>query len=65
VQVRLGYDDGVRIEVADDGVGGTAEPGKGLTGMRERAEALGGTVDAGPRPGGGFRVCAHLPTTAA
>jgi signal transduction histidine kinase len=65
VQVRLGYDDGVRIEVTDDGVGGTAEPGKGLTGMRERAEALGGTVDAGPRPGGGFRVCAHLPTTAA
>jgi signal transduction histidine kinase len=32
--------------------------------MRERAEALGGTVDAGPRPGGGFRVSAHLPTTA-
>jgi signal transduction histidine kinase len=64
VCVRLGYDDGVRIEVTDDGVGGAAEPGKGITGMRERAAALGGTVDAGPREdGAGFRVIAHLPTT--
>jgi signal transduction histidine kinase len=63
-RVRLGYDDGVRIEVTDDGVGGTAAPGKGITGMRERAEALGGTVEAGPRQHGGFRVTAHLPATA-
>jgi signal transduction histidine kinase len=28
--------------------------------MRERAAALGGTLTAGPRPGGGFRVDAHL-----
>ena len=59
--VRLGYDDGVTIEVLDDGVGGTAEAGNGIRGMQERAAALGGQVEAGPRPGGGFRVAAHLP----
>jgi signal transduction histidine kinase len=62
-RVRLGYDAGVRIEVTDDGVGGTAAPGKGITGMRERAAALGGTVEAGPQRHGGFRVIAHLPAT--
>ena len=61
VVLRLGYDDGVTIEVIDDGVGGRAEPGNGIKGMRERAAALGGTVVAGPRPGGGFGVVAHLP----
>jgi len=34
----------------------------GIVGMRERALLLGGTLDARPRPGGGFRVVAHLPT---
>jgi signal transduction histidine kinase len=33
----------------------------GITGMRRRAEALGGSLDAGPRDGGGFRVVAVLP----
>ena len=65
VTVRLGYDDGVTIEVTDDGRGGPAEPGNGIRGMKERAAALGGTADAGPVPGtgGGFRVTAHLPAT--
>jgi signal transduction histidine kinase len=36
--------------------------GHGIVGMRERARLLGGTLDATPRPGGGFRVVAHLPT---
>ncbi|WP_329187760.1 hypothetical protein [Actinacidiphila glaucinigra] len=36
----------------------------GLTGLRERAAALGGTLDAGPEPDGGFLVRATLPTDA-
>ncbi|WP_331766220.1 sensor histidine kinase [Embleya sp. NBC_00896] len=52
----------VRIEVTDDGPGGSAGPdGYGLIGMRERAALHGGTVAAGPRTGGGFRVVALLP----
>ncbi len=52
------------ICVDDDGTGGTvpAVPGgNGITGMRERAASLGGALQAGPRPGGGFRVEATLP----
>jgi signal transduction histidine kinase len=36
-------------------------PGHGLAGMRERAELLGGSLSAGPAPGGGFVVSAVLP----
>jgi signal transduction histidine kinase len=39
----------------------TAAGGDGLAGMRERAEVLGGSLVAGPRPSGGFEVCARLP----
>jgi signal transduction histidine kinase len=52
------------IEVSDNGRGAGAMPsddGFGIVGMRERVAALGGTMDAGPRPGGGWRVRSVLP----
>jgi signal transduction histidine kinase len=60
------------IRVTDDGTGddgtaddGTGASGHGLTGMTERAAAVGGELSAGPRPGGGFEVTARLPVSAA
>ena len=47
------------VQVDDDGAGRpgrTAGAGPGLIGMRERVTALGGALNAGPRPGGGFTV---------
>lgn len=52
----------LRVEVTDDGRGGTGgTEGHGLRGMAERAAALGGRVDTGPRAEGGWRVQAVLP----
>jgi signal transduction histidine kinase len=64
--VLLAYtEDGITMRIDDDGTGPVRSSGggNGLPGMRERAAALGGTLTAGPRPGGGFRVDAHLLTT--
>jgi signal transduction histidine kinase len=68
-EVVVTQDDGrVVVEVIDDGRGRNgsgdgAGSGQGIVGMRERARALGGTLEAGPRPGGGFRVRASLPVS--
>lgn len=67
VTVRITYDDAdVRVEIDDDGTApsdGAAAmgTGSGITGMRERATALGGDLSAGFRRGGGFRVSTRLP----
>ena len=54
------------VTIEDDGTGAAGEfagegSGYGIVGMRERAHALGGELDAGPRPGRGFCVRATLP----
>ncbi|GDY31148.1 two-component sensor histidine kinase [Gandjariella thermophila] len=56
--------DDLELAVRDDGQAAAVAPGgtgSGLRGMRERAEALGGRLSAGPAPGGGFEVRAVLP----
>ena len=73
VCVRYREDD-IVVQVDDDGTANgpaaAARPGRpskggsggnGIAGMTERAHALGGSLHAGPRPGGGFRVRALLP----
>jgi signal transduction histidine kinase len=70
VAVHVNYGaEALAVEVVDDGRGastlasgvGDAAGGHGLVGMHERVLALGGTLDVGPRRGGGFRVAATLP----
>ncbi|MEV6445182.1 histidine kinase [Amycolatopsis sp. NPDC051716] len=65
-RLRITYDEPfVSLEVTDDGAGVRPEPGArptghGLTGMRERVAVFGGDVEAGPCPGGGWRVAARI-----
>jgi signal transduction histidine kinase len=64
--VRVTYYPAV-LEIVVDSDGGTANgsnghgQGHGLVGMRERVLLYGGSLEAGPRKGGGFRVQAQLP----
>jgi signal transduction histidine kinase len=53
-------DEGSRDRRARGG-NGSIRPGRGILGMRERCELLGGELDARPSPGGGFEVTARLP----
>ena len=66
--VTLRYEPGaLELEVSDDGRAAPeslAGDGHGLMGMRERATLLGGTLEAGPGPQGGYRVHARLPLEA-
>ncbi|MFD0902173.1 sensor histidine kinase [Actinomadura sediminis] len=68
-RVRIAYrEQEIEVRVEDDGRGVSLlddrPAGSGIHGMRERAAALGGTFEAGPRPGGGFAVRATLPRDA-
>ncbi|NUK96846.1 sensor histidine kinase [Streptomyces lunaelactis] len=64
-RVRIAYAPGrLGLRIDDEGPATGSDAGgsgNGLVGMRERAAALGGTIEAGPRPDGGFRVRADLP----
>jgi signal transduction histidine kinase len=68
VDIKIsGTPDELRVEVTDSG--GTPAPaasgtGRGLTGLRDRVAAYGGTLTAGRRPTGGFRVLAITPLRA-
>ncbi|MGZ4249805.1 MAG: sensor histidine kinase [Solirubrobacteraceae bacterium] len=65
IDVELHYDDrALRLRIRDNGPGPPAQAataGHGLSGMRERAAAVGGELKTGPAPGGGFLVQATLP----
>jgi len=51
----------LRVDVADDGVGGADAAGSGLTGLADRVAALGGTLSVASPPGAGTVVTAELP----
>ena len=65
IEVRVeGAEDCVRLTVHDDGApvsSARSAPGYGVVGMTERAALLGGSLEAGPAPAGGWTVSAELP----
>jgi signal transduction histidine kinase len=68
VHVRIRYlPQAVEVDVSDDGIGAhgpsTTTTGLGHIGMRERVAAVGGEITIGPKPRGGYRVRAVLPTS--
>ncbi|WP_310740589.1 MULTISPECIES: sensor histidine kinase [unclassified Microbispora] len=64
-RVEMAYGPGlIELRISDDGRGAAAPRvvgGHGLIGMRERAAMYGGSIEAAPRTGGGFRVVARIP----
>ena len=67
-EIDVRYADGAAVvEIRDDGSGDpAAEPsgGHGLRGLAERATAVGGTLESGPRAGGGYRLAVRVPAAA-
>jgi signal transduction histidine kinase len=69
IQVRVACGHCVRLEIVNHpppagavGIGHLGS-GHGLTGLAERAAAIGGTINSGPVPAGGWRLAAELPAT--
>jgi two-component system sensor histidine kinase UhpB len=68
IAVRIGDGGQIVVRVSDDGLGragARGEPGFGLVGMRERVEALGGSLAAAPGAAGGWSVLAQAPLSPA
>jgi signal transduction histidine kinase len=62
LEIRIRRDgDALVVEVVDDGRGGADPAGHGLTGLRQRVDALDGTLDVTSPPGGPTTVSARLP----
>ncbi len=58
-EVRLSA---AEVEIVDDGIGGDAAAGNGLSGLRERVAAAGGVVEAGPLQPRGWQLRVALPS---
>ena len=56
-------DEEIVLRIVDDGRGGAIVPGNGLAGMRERIEAVGGTLRIDSTPGQGTRVLMQVPAS--